>query len=202
MADDEKPSPETPVPKESVTTARIHDSANTDTVYYYSRERRLDRASPSVQAMNDGKPIRPSLSRTLFATSGHKMIFATIIFALLALALASRFAGRDNGVTLGGNTLEFSIAREAGVLILQLVKTMPKSGEAYIGPVEINVSPVVPKAKEGDTQAAPRVFIDSITFNAIESETYNTTLPFDGSDFIVVFKNSGEQKSLRLKVKS
>jgi len=199
-----EPLPETPKDEKPGKTASNWDDVNTDTVFYYSRDRRLSRASADVRSMNDGKPIRPSLSRTLFATGAHRIIFIAIIFTILAFSFASRFSARggDDSIKLGGNTLATVITREEGILILGVVKTMPKSGEAYVGAVDLSVSPVLSNTKEGGTAGAPQIFSHRISFNPVETETYQISLPFDGNDFLVTFKNDSEQKSFRLKVKS
>ena len=172
-----------------------------DPVFYYSREHRLSRASPEVQALNDGKPIRMSLSKTLFATRSHRILFLVIIFTCVSLVLGNRFSGRDSGVKLGGNTLTSVIVREEGVLLLGITKNAPKFGEAYVGAVDIVVSPVMPKPKEGEAQEFPPLFTHRIYFNPSASETFSLTLPFEGTDFFVILRNDSEQKSLRLMVK-
>ena len=183
----------------------LDDNVPRDTVYYYSRERRLSRASPAVQKMNDGKPIRPSLSKTLFATRAHKLLFFAIILCCLTFSLAFRFSAREKGVELGGNTLALSIIPIEEMMVLGIVKGMPKSGEVYIGPVDIAVSPMMPKPKEGEGRedsgaAAPApVFAHRIFFNPVESETYSLSLPFEGNDFLVILKTDTENKSLRLR---
>ena len=200
-ADSDKLSPETPKDEKTGEPAANQGNVNTDTIFYYSREHRLSRASANVRSMNDGKPIRPSLSKTLFATGAHRLIFVAIVIAIVAFSLANRFSGRGNdGVNLGGNTLAAGITREEGILILEIVKTMPKSGEAYVGNVDLSVSPVVSQLKEGEK--APQIFSHRISFNSVETETYQVSLPFDGNDFLVIFKNDSGQKSVRLKVKS
>jgi hypothetical protein len=172
-----------------------------DPVFYYSRERRLEKASPAVRALNDGTPLRPSLSKTLFATRAHVLIFVTIILLCAMFGMASRISGRDKGLKLGGNTVALVLLREEGTLILGIAKSMPASGEAYTGAVDIAVSPVMPKSKEGETAAeVPPVFTHRIFFMPVESETYRAVLPFTGNDFLVLLRTDTEQKSVRIKI--
>ena len=174
-----------------------------DIVFYYSRERRLSNASPMVQAMNDGKTLRPSFSKTLFATKGHKLLFGTIVVFFAVSGLVSRFTGRDwgaQGLILGGNTLALTIIQEEDILLLGLVKSAPKKGEFYTGSVDLAVSPVMPRLAEGEIRGEPQVFSHRIFFNPLEFEVYQIVLPFEGSDFFVVLKAEDEQKSMRLKV--
>ena len=73
----------------------------------------------------------------------------------------------------------------------------PVSGEFFIGPVDIAVSPVIPDLGEGEVSP---VFTHRISFNLTESEFYQLSLPFDESDFFVVLSTGTEQRSLRIGV--
>ena len=180
-----------------------------DIVYYYSRERRLSKASPGVQALNDGKPVRPSLSKTIFATKSNKLVFTTIILVLIISGLAFRFTkGKNDGFMLGGNVLVMNMRLYDGMPVLEIVKNVPQNGEFYIGPVNVTVSPVISKSKarsgeEGGAGAAfdNAIFNHGIYFNPVETETFRTAIPFEGNDFIVVLEAGYEQKSLRIKPK-
>jgi len=180
----------------------IDNNIPRDTVFYYSRERRLSRASPAVQEINDGVPIKASLSKTLFATRGHKLLFLAILFAFITFGLGSLFSGRGNSLKLGGNTLALTIIPVEGTLLLGIVKDAPKSGELYTGAVDIAVSPIIPKPKEGEEREVPPVFSHRIFLNPVESETYRLTLPFEGSDFFAILKTDTEYKTLRLRARS
>ena len=184
-----------------VERANEWESDNRDPVFYYSREHRLSRASSTVQAMNEEKPIRKGFAGSFFGTKANVMLFVTIVLIFGVYMFSTRYSGTGNGVQLGGNTLALALVREDGVLILGIVKTMPKSGEAYVGVVDIAVSPVMPKVKEGEEQNVFPVFTHRILFNPVASESYSLSLPFEGNDFLVLFKNDTEQKSFRLRTK-
>ena len=175
------------------------DNIERDITYYYSREHRLSRASEEVRAMNDGKTMRPSLTRTLLATKGHKLVFFTIVLFFAVSALVSRFTSRGNdvGVKLGGNTVALTLVAEGGVLVLGIVKEVPKTGEFYLGAVDLAVSPVATRQNEGEARAG--VFSHRIFFNPLETEVFHVVLPFEGADFIVVLQTNEEMKSLRLR---
>lgn len=190
-----KPQNETPPASEPVKTG---ENVYTDPVYYYSRERRLSRASGAVRELNDGMPIKPGLSRGLFGTRGNVILFLTIILLCGMLGLASRFSGKEKGVKLGGNTVALAMVREGESLFLGIVKNAPKSGEAYIGAVDLAVSPVLPKTKEGEAREDIPVFTHRIYFNPVDSETFHIALPFGGNDFFAVLITGDEQKSVRL----
>ena len=173
------------------------DNVEKDPVFYYSREHRLSRASPVVRALNDGKFIKPSLSRRLFANKGNMMVFIAIVLVTV-FGLASRFSGKEPEMKLGGNTIAVTIIREEGILILRMIKNLPKSGEAYMGEVDIAVSPVMSKQED----EIPPVFFHRVSFRPIDSEAFSISLPFEKNDFIVLLSINGEQKSMRIKVKS
>jgi len=187
--------------------AGIEDNGCTDTVFHYSRERRLSRASPDVQALNEGKLSRTGLLRTLFASGSNRMILFVIVFAFAAFGLATRFMDgvdggegfpRYHGVRLGGNTLALTILPIEEALFLVILKNAPESGEFYTGPVDIAVSPVMPRAAEGEEREIPAVFTHRIFFNLAESEFFQISLPFEETDFFVVLRADEEQRTIRL----
>jgi hypothetical protein len=175
--------------------------AEKDIVYYYSRERRLTRASPEVQALNDGIPIRSSLSKTFFATKAHRLVFFSFVVIIAVSSLASRFSKTDSGakgVKLGENTLVLTLRPVEGALILGIIKNTPQSGEFYAGAVDIAVSPVQQR-KTGETAEAPLVFSHRISFTPVETEVFQAAVPFDGTDFLILLSAGDEQKAVRLK---
>ena len=188
--------------EDSKSEEKTRENIERDAVFHYSREHRLEKASPDVIAMNDGKMIRPSLSKTLFATRANRLVFVVIV-VFFVFALGIRFASRaeDKGMKFGGNILGLTIEKEEEVLILGIVKQAPKSGEIYIGEVDIAVSPVTPKPKEGEEAEIAPTFTHRITFNPLDTETYHLSLPFEGKDFIVMLRGRDEQRSVRLRVK-
>jgi len=190
--------------------AGVQDNGYTDTVFHYSRERRLSRASPDVQALNEGKLSRTGLLRTMFASGSNRMILFVIVFAFAAFGLATRFmdgvdAGEGlphyQGVRLGNNTLALSIFPVEETLFFVLIKNTPESGEFYTGPVDIAVSPVMPRAAEGEEREVPEVFTHRIFFNLVESEFFQMSLPFLETDFFVVLRTDEEQRTVRLQAR-
>jgi len=187
--------------------ADVEDNAHKDVVFHYSRERRLSRASRDVQALNDGKVLKSSLMRTLFANGSHRLFFFIILFTAAASALAFRFMGTEDGgqtphqaIRLGGNTLVMTIYPIEEALFLVMMKTAPESGEFYVGAVDVAVSPVMPRAAEGEEQPSPEVFTHRVFFNLLETEVFQISLPFDAADFFVVLRTSEEQRTVRVRV--
>ena len=178
------------------------DDVQKDPVFYYSRERRLNRAPQAVRDMYEGNIKRPGFFKSFFATKGNFMVFMVIVIAAVT-GLATRFSGRERetGVKLGANTLALIIVQEEEAQVLGISKNAPKSGEFYTGPVDVAVSPVAPKPKEGAQQEAPPVFSHRIIFNPAESEIYRLPLPFDKTEYFVLLKTGDEQKTIRIRVR-
>jgi len=171
---------------------------NAEPIYYYSREHRLSNASNEIRDMNDGKPIRPSLRKTLFATRGNIVLFISIIIICIAASLIVHPSGKEATVKLGGNSVNVVILNYDGVLILGLEKTSPKSGEAYSGIVDIAVSPVAAESKKGDDEEAPPLFSNRIFFTPQETERFQVTLPFSGTNFMILLRTENEMKTLKI----
>ena len=173
-----------------------------DPVFYYSRSSRLNRS-------NDEQPNRRRPVKTSVAARANIMVFASIIVICVMFGISSRMSAKQDFI-LGANTLNLKVVEEEGVLILNIKKKAPKSGEVYIGAVDISVSQV--EAMENPTAettnapvggapiGAAFVFSHRITFNPVAAETYRVSLPFEGSDFFVTLKAADEQKSIRIKL--
>ena len=198
MADDEKPA-QTGNTNESL--PGNSNGINRDIVYYYSREHRLDNASPIVQNIYRQKSSRPGISFSLFGSKPNLMLFVSIVLIIFMFGMASR-AMASRIVKLGGNTVDMAILREEGTRLLKITKKAPTGGETYLGFVEIAISPVQskqePAAGAAGDEALP-AFTHRIEFKPYDSETFRVFLPFDGDDFFVTLQTSAEQKSMRVK---
>jgi hypothetical protein len=82
---------------------------------------------------------------------------------------------------------------EESILILSITKTVPGGKEAYTGPVDITVSPVL---SEGERIA---VFSHRIFFSTDSPETYYIALPFEGGRIIVILQTEYELFSRTLR---
>jgi hypothetical protein len=173
-----------------------------ESVFYYSRENRLNRASPEVRALNDGNFARPSLAKVMFGSRANKiLIFSVIVICVIGLAIhyLTRESSPATTMVLGGNTLSLAILRIEETLILVLIKDTPDSGEFYTGEVEIAVSPAAPRADEAEAFEEPQVFTHRVSFRPVVSETFHISLPFEGDDFFAVLRAGDEQRSMRLR---
>jgi len=173
-----------------------NDEAERDIVYHYSREHRLSRAPQTVQSLYDEKYAHPGIAKRLFGTKGNVIIFISIFVIYAIFSISSLLSSRESSVKLGGNTVALNIIREGQTLGLSIRKTAPKSGEFFIGAVDIVVSPVMQKTEEGDS---PQIFGHRVFFNPTNNESFFISLPFDGNDFYVILSTEGEQKAVRVK---
>ena len=179
----------------------IKESIERDPVFYYSRERRLSHASPLVRQLNEGGPVRGGFTRGIFAAKGNLFIFGALMLALSVFGLAHRFSNSDRGIAIGGNAISMSIVKEEGVLLLNIEKRAPRSGKSFSGPVDIAVSPVLPKNIDGYPDDIPPVFTHRIIFHQVQTESSSVTLPFSEEEFLIILWANDEQKTLKVKIK-
>jgi len=178
--------------------ASLDENIEMEPVYYYSRERRLSRASSAVRDLYDSKPGKTGVAKRLFGNRGNVMTFILIIISCLMISFVSRYTRAMSDVKLGGNTVTMAIQREEGILILGITKQSPKTGVAYSGEVEIAVSPT--KIIEGETIP---VFLYRVYFTRSGYDSFQISLPFDitENEFILLLKTADEQKSVKLRAK-
>ena len=194
--------------QDPIELANTENTVQKDTIYYYSREHRLNRASSVVQAMNEGKPPKQGFLNRLFGSKGNMFLFISILLICFMLGLNSFFFTHERGVKLGGNTITLSAFRDGEILALEIKKTAPNSGEAYIGLVDIRVYPALPKSDNSEIPKGTQlpdesaVFSHRLLFNPADSETYRIILPYEGSDFFVMLCTDNEQKSIRVKTRN
>ncbi|MDR2702018.1 MAG: hypothetical protein LBB72_06285 [Spirochaetaceae bacterium] len=148
-------------------------------VFYYSRERRLKRASPSVRKFNEAAPPRKSnLFRTLTATRPLQFMFISVVTVCVAVIIASLFITSENTRVLENNTVVVSVAT-AGDKSYITVKKTAKAAGAYSGAVDIAVS------FKGENQPidARRVY-----FTPETEEVFRFSVPFTGKKMLLLFE--------------
>jgi len=190
--------------KKKYTLVTLDENIEREPVYYYSREHRLSRASAAVRDLNDSKSGKMSMAKRLFGSRSNAMLFIMIIITFVMLNFVSKYTQAKTSVKLGGNTVELAIQREEGMPILDIIKQRAKTGNAFMGEVEIAVSPIKVKSKsnleEGET---PPVFFHRIYFTQADYDNFQISLPFDidENEFILLLKTTDEHKSVKLKTK-
>ena len=170
-----------------------------ETVYYYSREHRMQRASASVRERNENPWTRPRLSKIILGNKGNVVILISVAVILVLYYLSTFYYGKsDLDFKLGSNNVNISIFSEDDILLLYVRKDVPASVYAYTGAVDIAVSPVQENGEETP------VLTHRIFFTLDSPETYLVTLPFNGKKFMVALHTDFETilKTISLSAKS
>jgi hypothetical protein len=166
-------------------------------VFYYNRERRLEKASPEVRAMNEGIPLaRGGFVHSLTSTNPHLILFVTILMISVWILVFSSVSGSRGGLALGGNTLR--IAAGSGAEPFIVVTKRIVSGEPYTGLVYVGVSPYI-KASGKRNPADIPIFTDQLFFTLEAEEEYRLDLPFRAETYLLLFQAGEQQVSTRVK---
>jgi hypothetical protein len=171
-------------------------------VFYYNRERRLERASPEVRAMNEGIPLaKGGFVRSLTSTKPHKILFVTILVVSVWILIFSSITGSRGSLTLGGNTLSLSAGGGAEPFIVVTKSVASGIEEPYVGPVRVGVSPYLKAAAKMNPADIP-VFMDQLFFTLEAEESYRLNLPFSAESYLLLFQAGEQQISARVKAKN
>jgi hypothetical protein len=161
-------------------------------VFYYSREKRLERASQKIREMNDGKiPRRPGLFRTLTSTKPLAFLFISTITLCILTVLVSYLTKRDQTVLLG-NTLEISALSEGEKSYITIQKNI-KSDDSYTGTVNVAVSIPVKKGEEAPIHA------ERLYFTLEQEEVFRFAVPFTAPELLVLVEEKEERVFLKIK---
>ena len=160
--------------------------------FYYSRERRLEKAPEALREFyNNDKTLRSGLFYSLTADRLRRFLFAMIVLFCLAILILSLFGYFDSSLSLDGNKIEITAAGYEGTSIVVLNKTI-KNKNAYNGAVDIAVSVAV---KEGEDYP---VFSHRIFFTTEKEEVYRFAVPFENPELLMVLQS--ENDSLQIKI--
>jgi hypothetical protein len=166
-------------------------------VFYYNRERRLEKASPEVRAMNEGKPlIQGGFVRSLTSTKPHLILFVTIAMISVWILVFSTLS--PGNLTLGGNTLRVSAGGGAEPFIVVVKSIAPKEEAPYTGVVYVGVSPYRKSSEKANPADIP-VFTDQIFFTLEREEEYRFDLPFRAERYLLLFQAGDQQVSARVR---
>jgi hypothetical protein len=144
--------------------------------FYYSRERRLERASPEVRALNESGVLRRAgLFRTLMANKSSAFVFFSIIIICAALVLFSLL--NKNGVTrISGTQIAVSAVGGEGKSYITVKKTVAGTNP-YTGAVNIAVS------VQG---AGDPLYLETLYFSLEKEEEYRFIAPMTGETLLVL----------------
>ena len=172
-------------------------------VYHYNRERRLEKAPQAVRDLYQEQPRRRiGLVYTLVGNKSGAMLFGTIVLLCIMMLLLSFFGFTGDSRELDGNILSIKGKNYEGTVLIEVRKTPRKdkfarSIKPYTGPVNIAV---FPPAKTGQEQSQHDIFYQKIFFTNESEEYYRFTVPFDQSELAIIFQT--EKKTLSLTIKT
>jgi hypothetical protein len=181
-------------------------AAEENLVFYYNRERRLEKAPQAVKDLynKDKTNRRFSLLGPLVADKPRATVFFTIILVCVAIIIVT-LVNKTGGVySLAGNSIAITGTRFEGATIVVLTKTVKKNaGNAYTGAVDIAVSyPVDTVVNNGavysDGENYP-VFYHRIFFSMEPVEEYRFAVPFDTPEQLLILQT--ERNTLKIKFK-
>jgi hypothetical protein len=179
-----------PSPPDPPTSGR--SQAPQELVFYYSRARRLERASPAVRALNEASPQRrPGIFKTLTATKPLAFLFISVVLAVVVFSL-SAFLGRDKTPALGGNTLSVSALRFEGSTYIVLKKSAAPA--AYTGVVDMAIS-AAGKTGAGISPPAKR----SVFFSTEPEEEFRLAVPFEAPELLLLLRVGTEYGNFKVK---
>jgi hypothetical protein len=157
-------------------TADYGDYDDGRLTFYYSRERRLERAPPEVRALNEsGSPKQAGLFRSLTATKSSAFVFLSIIIICAAIILFSLLNNNGNTRILG---TEIAVSAIGGgdKSYITLTKTVTGT-DPYTGVVTIAVS------VQGSQDP---MFLETLYFSLEKEEVYRFTAPVTGETLLVL----------------
>ncbi|MHC6203499.1 hypothetical protein ACYULU_09930 [Breznakiellaceae bacterium SP9] len=169
-----------------------------DLVFYYSREHRLESASPAVRRLNEeGAKTSFNPLRSLTATKPLLILFVTIIIIVGAsIMLGARSKDEAKAVLLGGNSVTASALRYQGATYVVLQKTAKDGESVYTGWVDLAAS--VPTAK--NPLDFP-IINERFSFNSSLEEEFRFALPYETPQVLILLKADEALVTLRIDAK-
>jgi hypothetical protein len=181
--------------------ADLLENLDRGVTFYYNRERRLERASSAVRALNEeGPPVRGGVIRSLTSTKPHQLLFISILIIMAMIMVFSALSGGSRGsLAIAGNTLRISAGRAGNESFMVINKTIAAKAEnPYIGEVYVGVSPIVRSSKKTESADIP-VFTARLFFTLEEEEEYRLVLPFNGEQYMLLFQAGDRRATVRVK---
>jgi hypothetical protein len=179
MADDEKKRP-----NEGLPLSENRDCGE-GVQFYYSREKRLAKASDSVRALyeEEAAPRKFSLLRPLLSSRPNAILFGTMT-ALVLITLVMSFSGFiSGGKDYYGNRISVSAVRYDGAAVIILKKTIRNATGAYTGSVDITVAPA--------GGAAPA--FHRVVFSSQGTEEFRFSVPFEEQELLLELSPAGQE---------
>jgi hypothetical protein len=176
-------------------------AAEENLVFYYNRERRLEKAPQAVKDLYNNKEktgSRFNLLKPLIADKPRAMVFFTILLVCVMIVIVTLINKTGGAYSLDGNSIYITGTRFEGATIIVLTKTVKmNAANAYTGSVDIAVTY---PADGGDVNSEDNpVFLHRIFFSMEHVEEYRFAVPFDFPEQLVILET--ERSALQIKLK-
>ncbi|MDR0450930.1 MAG: hypothetical protein LBH26_06665 [Treponema sp.] len=160
-------------------------------VFYYSREKRLEKAPRQVKALyEESAPPKFNLLRPLIATKPLATLFAAVLILSLVSAIIA-FSGIAGGsYKFQGNSITVEAQSYQGTVIVTIRKKPDREDAG--GLADILISPA--RGGEG------ALFSHRLAFSSGKEEEFLVVVPFDSPELL--FRLEGESELLEFKVKT
>jgi hypothetical protein len=166
---------------------------NEEPVFYYSREKRLEKAPHRVRELYEAPPPKKGFFRVLTATKPLAILFWSIMVLSLITVAMGTFGKFGNAPYLSGNRLSVESRRQNGETFLVLRKELREKRWAYKGMVEFSVFPV----PVGGETGLP-VYTQRISFSSAKEEFFPFSVPFEADTLL--FQMKGGRRRIHFNV--
>jgi hypothetical protein len=171
---------------------------NQDLVYYYNRERRLERASAAVRELNKpGPPMRGGVVRVFTTTKPLAILFLTMILLVIMTLIMSYRVSDRGGRILGENTLRASAETAGDSTFITFVKTIGGKNP-YTGTVDIAVSTVL-TSEEKKEGVQPPISAQRVFFTLEDEEEYRISIPFTAEELLILMQGGEQRITFRIR---
>ncbi|MDR1506911.1 MAG: hypothetical protein LBI67_07380 [Treponema sp.] len=144
--------------------------------FYYSRERRLEKASPEVRLLNEQTVLkRQGLFRTLTATKPRMFTFLSIITICAAIVLFSLLKS-DSRARILDTEIVVSAVKGGDKSYITLKKTVT-GPDPYTGAVAVAVSP---------ENSVETLYRETLYFSLENEEVYRFIAPVTGKTLLIL----------------
>jgi hypothetical protein len=164
-----------------------------DDVFYFSHERRLEKASQTVKDFNSRKSAkRPGIFAVFTGNRSHTILLVTIAGLCVFISVIAKLSANQNVYKLDGNSIAVSALRYEGKTFIALKKNA--GAGAYTGAVDVAVSPDK-KKPPGD----PAVFTERVYFMPEDYEEFRIAVPMEIEYIIILLQSENASAAIRLK---
>jgi hypothetical protein len=170
-----------------------------EVIFYYNRERRLERASPAVRALTDQHPlVKGGIIRSLTSTRSNMLLFISILIIMVFIMVFSSLHAPRGVFSFGGNNVKVSVSRGSGLSYVVINRSIAKGKDPYSGVVDIAAAPVLPKEDRAAGEEIP-VFRTRIFFTPEPEEEYRFTAPFEAEELMLLLMSEIGRTTVRVK---